>query len=316
MSDVLSIGGIRPRLLITAVDGLVGANLACCLSDRFEVLGVSQRPVPNVPGWDRLLGPISDTVALRRTVTYFRPDWIIHCGPFSAGSWDLDDDFQTDREVRRAKCLAAVARQISARLTIVLTDAVFCGPRLFHRLDDRPASRSPAALAATRIQRALAASGALLVRTHPFGWSPAGAEPSFAERVWLALKEGRALEFDPQQHATPLLASDLADFLYEAYCRRLEGLQHVAGAERVGMGRFVRDLALALGLQGDTAIAAAPREPRCGRLRETALDSRPARLLLERAMPMFWPSLLRFVAQATNGYRAHLQAIPVVRAAA
>jgi hypothetical protein len=132
----------------------------------------------------------------------------------------------------------------------------------------------------------------------------------------MALCEGRTLKFDPQQHAAPMLASDLAEFLHEAYCRRLEGLQHLAGAERVGMGRFVRDLALALGLQGDTACAVLPSEPHRGRLRETALDSRPAQLLLERAMPLFWPSLLRFAAQATNGYRAGLQAVAVGRAAA
>ena len=316
MSDLLPMRSERPKLLITAVDGLVGANLACCLADRFEVLGISQRPAPNAPGWDRLLGPISETVTLRRTVNYFRPDWIIHCGPLSAGIWDLGEPVQAEREVQRTKCLAAAARQISARLTVILTDAMFCGPRLFHRTDDRPASRSPAAMTAARIERSLVASGALVVRTHAFGWSPPKAEPSFAERSWLALKEGRTLEYEPQQHASPILASDLAELLYEAYNRRLEGLQHMAGAERVGMGRFVRDLALALGLQGEIAPAAAPSQPSRGRLCETALDSRPAQLLLEHAMPLFWPGLLRFVAQASNGYRARLQAVAVRRAAA
>ena len=30
----------------------------------------------------------------------------------------------------------------------------------------------------------LEATGALVVRTHAYGWSPAGTPPGFAERVW------------------------------------------------------------------------------------------------------------------------------------
>jgi dTDP-4-dehydrorhamnose reductase len=318
MSDLLVGISRRPKLLITAVDCPVGANLAACLGDRFDVIGLTQEPERSVPGWQRMLGPVRDTAALGRMVDCYRPDWVIHCGPFSAGSWDLAWRIaDPDREVRRAKSLATAAARLSARVTLISTDAVFCGPRLFHGPDHQPRTRIPAALAALRIERTLASTGALVVRTHAFGLSPPGSEPGFTERAWLSLREGRPVEIDPDGHASPLLVSDLAELLFDAYRRGMDGLLHLAGAERVGMRRWVRELAQAMGLsQRDADAALTPAAPLRGPLRETALDSRSSRRGLERAMPLAWPSLLRFVEQAASGYRARLQSLPALPAAA
>lgn len=298
------------RLLVTGVEGLVGANLALSLADRFEVLGLyADHPVA-LPGCTTLSWTPAHSAEWIDRIRRERPDWIVHCGPVACGSWDVPEcGPDGEEEARTSTLLAEAARQVGSRLTVISTDAVFAGPRLFH--DERAAATSgqPLARAARHAERALEATGALVVRTHPYGWSPAGAPPGFAERVWESLVEGRTVHFDPDRHATPILATCLAELLLLAYRRGLTGLYHVAGAERVSAYRFAVELAAAFGLRSGDALAdEAPLDlAGSNHLCETSLSTRRAQRELRRPMPMLREGLDQFADQAADGYRARLQ---------
>ena len=297
-------------LLVTGVEGLVGANLALSLADRFEVLGLFESYPVALPGCATLCWTPADSADWIDLIHRERPDWIVHCGPLACGSWDVPESCPDgEQEARTCTLLAEVSQEVGSRLTVISTDAVFAGPRLFH--DERAAatSRQPLAQAARQAEGALEATGAMVVRTHPYGWSPAGTPPGFAERVWEALIEGRSTRFDPDRHATPILATCLAELLWLAYRRGLQGRYHVAGAERVSAYRFAVELAAAFGLRsGDTLADEAPLDlDHSGHLGETSLSTRRARRELGRPMPMLREGLDRFAEQAADGYRARLQ---------
>jgi len=298
------------RLLVTGVEGLVGANLALSLADRFDVVGLSAGHPVALPGCTTLPWTPADPAEWTDRIHRERPDWIVHCGPLGCGSWDVPAfGPDGDQEARTAALLAEVACRVGSRLTVISTDAVFAGPRLFH--DERAAATGgqPLARAARQVERALEATGAFIVRTHPFGWSPPGAAPGFAERVWEALMEGRAVPLDRDRHATPILATCLADLLLAAYRRGLKGLYHVAGAERASAYRFAVELAAAFGLRGGDGLADEPAldAPGSDHLRETSLSTRRVQRQLRRPMPMLREGLDRFADQAVDGYRARLQ---------
>jgi dTDP-4-dehydrorhamnose reductase len=296
----------RELLLITGVDELVGANLAVCLADRFDVVALPRRRFASPAGCRTVACRFDRPADIAAVVRRHMPQWIIHCGPWSSSSWD-PPAAPIDASAEAALCvaLADAAQDVNARLTVLSTDAVFAGPWIFHDEQASPASDDPRSSAARCVESALRDTDALVVRTHAYGWSPPGAEPSWVEVLWHRLAEGGPLPLDPEPHATPILVSDLAELLDEAYRRRLTGLYHIAGSERVSMSRFAGQLALAFRLPPvpKAQLASDPRPI----LPETSLDTRRARADLSCPMPMLAPGLDRFARQLQTGYRAKLR---------
>jgi dTDP-4-dehydrorhamnose reductase len=309
MEDFRHVNALPERLLVTGVDGIAGANVALSLADRFTVLGLFEHHPVSLPGCTTFHWGPADPAAWTAVIRRNCPHWIIHCGPMARSSWDVPEE-SPDAETEPQTCtlLGELAAELGSRLTVISTDAVFAGPRLFHAEPAAANSRTPFAQAVCRAEEALEATGALVVRTHTYGWSPAGALPGFAERVWQTLIEDEATHFDPDRHATPILATDLAEFLRAAYHRGLEGCYHVAGAERTSAYRFAIELAAAFGLSSAPSVDEAPA--RCvdsSRLNETSLSTSRARRELGRAMPMLREGLDSFAQQARDGFRARLQ---------
>ncbi|MHC4403732.1 MAG: sugar nucleotide-binding protein, partial [Planctomycetota bacterium] len=240
---------------------------------RFTVVGLFRDQPVSLPGcttfpWQPA-GPNRWETLIRR----HRPQWIIHCGPLACGSWDVPRCLPDGTEhARHLALLAKISAGLGSQLTVVSSDAVFTGPRLFH--DEKAEATGPDAFARAvrEAERTLESTDALVVRTHPYGWSPAGTFPGFAEQVWQTLVEGKAPRCDTGRHATPMLASDLAEFLLMAYRRKLAGRYHIAGAERTSAYRFAIELATAFGL--GYPLVAASEEPHPsvegGCLRETS----------------------------------------------
>lgn len=291
------------RILITGVDYALGANLALELADRAEVMGLYGRQAVVCPGIDTAAWDGNDLPAFASICGAWQPRWIVHCGPLSAASWDSADSAQgATREPQMAAELAEIAHESGARLTVISSDVVFSGPRMFHEETFAAHNSSPRAMLTKNMERALEGSGALVVRTHAFGWSPVAAHAGFAEQAAQSLVDGGAPVADGRQYATPILASDLADLLWRAYELRLSGLYHLAGAERTSSFRFVSELAAAFGIQRPAGSSRVSQLDNAWH-EETSLNSRRARRVLERATPLLGEGLRRFAEQAENGWR-------------
>ncbi len=308
----------RQKLLVTGVDGMVGANLALSLANRFDVLGLFERHPVSLPGCRTAAWEPAAAADWAGRIRRARPRWIIHCGPMAAGSWDVPQECPDGaQEAGICALLAKLSGEVGGRLTVISTDAVFAGPRLFHDETAPATSRRAFARAAGQAEQALEGTAALVVRTHAYGWSPVGAPPGFAERVWQSAVEAVPARFDPDRHATPILAGTLAELLWLAYRRGLEGRYHITGAERTSAYRFAVELAGAFGLQSCALGDPDPLEDPCpDHLHETSLSTRRARRDLRRPMPMLREGLEGFAEQAESGFRARLQGCTAPPAAA
>lgn len=290
------------RLLVTGVDSLVGSNLALALADRSEVLGLYagsrlDSPAVRTDRWNP-----DDPAAIGAYFEQWQPSWIVHCGPLAASSWEqAPSPSAAEREPVVVARLADLADAWGSRLAVISSDVVFAGPRMFHDESSPAASPSPLARHVRNMERALEHRDALVVRTHAYGWSFDAHEAGFAQAVFQALAARMPLAVDGRRHATPILATDLADLLWRACEKRLAGLYHLAGAERTSPHRFVLELADALGLTvgpwlADRAASTAWHD-------ETSLSSKRARRMLAAATPMLRDGLNRFAEQAHNGWR-------------
>lgn len=298
------------RLLVTGIDGPLGANLAASLADRCEILGLSSAQGIECSAFETARWDGDDPVELETFFHQWQPQWIIHCSPLAAGSWDTTAAMPATDPARGVVDLAELASRWGTRFTLVSSDVVFAGPRMFH--DESSAANSPAPRAnlVRQMERAAEARGALVVRTHAYGWSPTAAQAGFAQRAYESLSAGIFPRAEGLRHATPILATDLAELLWRGHELRLQGLYHLAGAERTSAFRFVAQLAAACGLVASAAPAEMPQPAAATSWHdETSLNSRRARRALEMATPLVREGLDRFAKQATSGWRGQWRVV-------
>lgn len=296
------------KLLIIGIDTLAGSNLALSLANRCEIAGISLCENFAFDGCRVLPIRAAETDKVCSAIAAESPTWIVHCGPTSRSSWDFEE-FDAAQTVALVAATAATAKSCGTRFTLVSTDAIFQGPKLFHR-EISEVGEGPRSIAAARVEKALAGVDALTIRTHLFGWSPAG--DSSVEQIWEAIADDRTVPACGNRYASPILAIDFAELLWLANRKRLTGTFHLAGAERISKWQFAMLMVLASG--------ASPNDFRRGlgvangtiefssNDEETSLDSRQVQRLIETPLSMLRDAIARFVEQATNGHRDRLQA--------
>lgn len=290
------------KLLVTRPESLIGAAAMAALGPRLDIVG------GDAP---------QDAGSLRETVLDAAPQLVIHTGPFSVAGWDvgglglpsLANQIGGSAELELAVQLAATCREVRAKLVVVVTDGMFAGPHMFHNENARPNAAGPFARHAAAIERKLVGTGALVVRSHAYGWCPSAFGMNYAERMFHELTGELPCPVDAVRHATPILATDLAERLYEAYRLGLSGLLHITGAERTSPYRFAAELAAALGVPGRfVQLTAKPEAGSRINVEETTLNTVAFRRATKRPLPMLREGLARFAEQAFNGYRRQIGA--------
>ncbi|MBS0207453.1 MAG: sugar nucleotide-binding protein [Planctomycetes bacterium] len=298
------------KLLLTGAETLVGANLALALRDRWQVTTLGADPSNSVEGCAFQSCDLADADEVAAVASNVSPRWIVHCGALSQSSWDLQsqDSFDTAGEMQIVQALMAAAHRSGAQLAALTTDAAFCGPRMFHAEISPATGASPAADAARALERALLGNASLVIRSHVYGWSPAGTPASFAEQVYEQLSQGLPCPVDAQNYATPILVTDLAELMHRALTVDLRGVYHLTGAERTSQYRFAAEMAVAFGLTGKQVRLEPPARRSTTRAYhdETSLNTALARRELRVPLPMLREGLFRFAEQTVNGHRESL----------
>ncbi|MCE9606269.1 MAG: sugar nucleotide-binding protein [Planctomycetia bacterium] len=303
------------RLLVTRTDSLVGANAALVLADRMDVIGLSN-PSSQAPLGTNVLDYSSDDpAAIVASVRQERPQMVLHSGPFAASGWDvgglgaaqLAPRTDTRRETATVKALAEGCREVGAQLVVVITDGLFAGPHMFHNESARPNAGGAFGRGAAAVELAALAAGALVVRSHVYGWSPTSYGVNYAERMFHELTGELSCPVDAVRHATPILATDLAERLFVAHRLGLKGLYHITGAERTSPYRFAAELTAALGVPGRfVQLTSKPERGTRVNVEETSLNTLHFRHATRAPLPMLREGLSRFIAQAFAGFREQL----------
>ena len=298
-------------IVIAGIGSVVGANLAASLSDRFRVVGFSFSKPVVIEGCETACCPSGDEVAVRHWLESVKPEWILYCGAAADSTWKNNQQTQSEPspgkpDVHSARIWARAARESNCRLTVISSDAVFTGPWMFHKENSTCLCDSLPARIIQSIEQITSqlCPGTLVVRTNAYGWMPQSVGPGWLETILEGLNLGTAGPFDYLSYATPILASDLGDILYQAYRQKLEGVYHIAGSERVNCNQFVERLADEFGLplpqpvEGNTLME---RPTGFGR-GETTLHTSQIRKALGIAMPALTDGLQRLREQKHNGY--------------
>jgi dTDP-4-dehydrorhamnose reductase len=296
-------------ILVVGIDSTVGANIAAHLADKHAVVGLSCGGRIAIENCEtQLCGTAADAPA--RHIQAARPDWIIYCGPEARSCWEGGAaERLNDESAEQAAQWASAAGKAECRFTMISSDAAFTGPWIFHDEESLAVCRSPEAGrirdAEKRVREACPA--ALIVRTNAFGWSPSGSA-GWVESLLHRIESRRNVDCDCVHHATPILATDLADIIERAWQEGLSGVFHIAGAERLSPLQFAQRLADQfdlpwLNVRREQSLTERPEGFGAG---ETSLQTKKIRKALCVAMPMLSEGLARLQAQQVNGFRDRL----------
>ena len=292
------------RLFIVGIDSVVGANTAVHAAQRHTVAGVWLDQEVDIEGCHG--EPAGHGTGIAEQIGEFQPDCVLYCGPESCSSWDAASGPRVAKAGSDlAASWAAAARAAGAGFVMISSDAVFTAPWLFHDEESQTLCESAAARTILKSERQVqvAHPQALIIRTNAFGWSPTG--EGLIETLFQQIEGHRVVEEDHIRHATPILASDLADIIERAVSEELTGIYHVAGAERVSPMTFAQRLADQfdlpwLALRRETTLSERPAGFGAG---ESSLQTKKIRKALCVAMPMIAEGLDRLSRQQVDGHR-------------
>jgi dTDP-4-dehydrorhamnose reductase len=293
------------RLLIVAIDTVVGANLAAQLADKFHVTGLSTGEEISIEGCETATAPIADVHAARQAIAQYRPDRLVLCQAAGDSSWH-SAGIPSDRSAADATLAwIEAARATGKRFTLISSDAVFTGPWMFHTegCDSFCPAREAQTLRTLEAAALKDPANSLVIRTHPYGWSPRF-EGGWIDGVLAALEADVPPIFDSVAHATPILATDLAEVLVPVWNAGLTGTYHIAGAERTSPHRFACAVARVFDLDPpQTAWLEPTKSVSTGFARgETSLHTRSIRRALGIGLPMLVEGLERLRAQHDQGF--------------
>ncbi|MCA8984957.1 MAG: sugar nucleotide-binding protein [Planctomycetaceae bacterium] len=294
--------------VIYGINTVAGANIACALGDRAHVVGIASANAPELTGIQILEEEGAEPV---RLLADRNPDYVIDASCCGDSPWNPQAELAAEDQCAASLKRADACAELNLPFALLSSDAVLTGPWMFHEEDSSNHCSSVLGQRLLKLESRILETCArsLVVRTHPFGWSPASGQetPGWIEHLLERARAGKPCsELCQPGNATPLLASELAVILERACAEQLTGLYHVAGAERVNRLQFARRLTAFLGInQFRTPLLeghfsqAERKNFACG---EMSLQTRKVRRALCLAMPTLSESLEQLDRQRVNGF--------------
>lgn len=299
-------------ILITGASGLLGANLMLSARQRgLKTLALSHAcPVRN-PGGETVQADLSDEGNISRLLEHYRPRFFIHAAAATNVDWcELHPENAHRLNVDMSRYLAGAAASVGAQFAYISTDSVYSGDTGNYDEASEPAPVNIYAKTKLEGERAVQAvlPDALIVRTNIYGWN-AQEKKSLAEWIIGELECGRTVRGFRDVFFNPLLATDLAEALFDALDLGISGICHVAGDESISKYEFARQVAVTFGRDPGLvtehtladAVLTAPRP------RNTTLLTHKIAAIMGRPMPNVAKGLQRFKQQRTNGIHAELK---------
>jgi dTDP-4-dehydrorhamnose reductase len=263
---------VSRTLLVTGASGYLGRTVARqAVAAGWQVVGTFRRapqPLEQVD-WRRL--DVRDRVAVRDLTAALRPAAIVHAAVIEPNDWATNAD--------GAAHVALAARDCSARLVHVSSDAIFNGASGLYDEDAAPEPITPYGAAKAAAETAVRAidPDALLVRTSLI----IGDEPYKHVQMVLDMLSGKnpgALFVD--EIRCPIAVEDLAAALLELIGLEACGVLNVAGADALSRYELGRLIARRWNHDPDRLRAMRTAESGMRRPTDVRLDIRRAQQLL------------------------------------
>ncbi len=270
-----------PKLLVTGVSGFLGWNLCQYAQTTWEVYGTYFSHQVQLPGATLVKTDLRNWDAIRQLFQDLQPDAVIHTAAAAK-----PDFCQTHPEesysinVTAALNIARLSDEYDIPCVFTSTDLVFDGKNPLYQESDPVSPISYYGEQKVEAEQKMSAIyPAIALCRMPLMFGLANPfSPSFIQGFIANLKAGKEINLFTDEFRTPTSATTAAQGLLLAIDKKVQGVLHLGGKERISrydFGLLLADIMqlpkglIKPGKQADVAVVA-PRSP------DTSLDSNKA----------------------------------------
>lgn len=293
----------KKRLLITGVSGLLGNNLAFCLKDKYDILGLYHGHRVEIEGVRTRGADITSEDSVDSIMKEFDPDVIIHCAAIS------DVDFCEDNQESAHRVNVLGTRFLVDHIAAKATRFIYISTDLVY--DDVPANplmektktNPPNYYAVTKLQGEQEAArwdNALILRTNIFGWN-IQEKFSLAEWVIHELSHQRKIHGFNDACFSSIYTLELAKILDQAIDKNLTGTYNCGSSTFMSKNEFAHKVADRFGLNSSLIepISVDQADLKAKRRKNLGLDVHK----MENALGCRFPSLDESIGKFFDDYR-------------
>lgn len=182
---------MKRKLLITGISGLLGGNVAYILRDKYEITGWYNLHKVFIPGVDSFKVNITDKQSVKKIISGYKPDIILHCASLT----DIDYCENNKEETRKVnvdgtKNIASLCSSQDTKLVYISTDSVYDGKKGNYTEDDPVSPSNYYGLTKYEAEDAIKGhKNHIIIRTNIFGWNIQN-KHSLAEWILYNLQRG------------------------------------------------------------------------------------------------------------------------------
>lgn len=265
------------KILITGAGGLLGSKIAyLALKKNYEVYAAYLNNLPS-NGFPIKLD-ISNNKMVFKIIKDINPDAIFHCAALTdVDKCEINKELAKRINIDGTKFIAKVAKKINAFLIYISSDYIFDGFKGMYKEEDKPNPINFYGYSKLLGEKAIEEIDGeyLIARTSViYGSKPASGKTNFALWILDNLKKNQNIKILIDQYVSPTLNTNLAEMLIEAYERKITGIYHIAGANRVSRYEFALKLAEFFNLNKNLILKAKMDEMNwiAKRPKDTSLD--------------------------------------------
>lgn len=302
---------MKPRILITGVNGLLGSSLVDYFHDRARAFAVCRHCAVQLNEVETIPLDIRDRTAVQGCLEEWRPDIVIHC----AAETRVDFCEQNPRQAHRVNALAAgwlavAAQNIGAKIVYISTDSVYSGEHGRHREDETPDPVNVYAQSKLAGEVAIlrATDNYLILRTNMYGWSP-GKKQSLAEWMVTQLASGKTISGFQDIIFSPLLVNQLAELIDALLEREITGLFNLGSRDSCSKYDFAHRICREFSYRNELIIPASSDsvDLTAQRPKDTSMNVERVEKALGLEMPEINDGVSRLFQLKENGYPEKLK---------
>ncbi len=242
---------VKPGILITGGAGLLAANWAAAVKDRYSVtLGLHSRRI-FMMGCDCRLMNLNTVAAITSVLKEVNPVIVINSAAMtSVDVCEVKPEIARQVNVDVARNVALACKLMGIKLVHISTDHVFSGGNGMMNEKDAvgPINVYGQTKAGGELAVLEACPEAIIARTNFFGWGLTYRK-SFSDIIIDSLSAGCAIDLFCDAFFTPILMENLIVATHELIATKSNGIFHIVGDERISKYEFGLSIARTFGLE-------------------------------------------------------------------
>lgn len=241
---------MKKKMLITGLSGLLGNNLAYCLKNAYDIVGIYHAHPVGMDGVRAVRADMTAGEGLKRIIKDLGPDIVIHCA--AQANVDTCEEYPLEAEKSNVLATRHLVKNLDNRETKFIhisTDLVYDGVKgdfseenAVHPLNFYGTTKVKAE------EEALKRKNSLVLRTNFFGWNVLEGKFSLAEWAIHELSQGNEIKGLTDCHFSSIYTFELAKILRMAIQKDLSGVYNCASSTSMSKYAFLCQIAEKTGL--------------------------------------------------------------------